>query len=342
MMKDINAEKLERLLDGAVLKREVLKTSDEDHAYHVSLSGTANYLVHTGITMCSIMQSNLEHTFVFHVLLNDISSDDKDRMKKLVEGTQCGITLYYINDKIFKDMLHEDGVAGYFYRFLIPRIVGAEGVRRVLYVDGDIMCQGDLAPLMEADLEGNIAACAEDSPTGKAEGLNRLHTADYFNSGMMMIDVEMWNQGNLSRKAAAMAIERRRAGTHLKTHDQDILNVLLDKKFKKVSRKYNWTYNMSLGGFLQKQRQFVYKPDAVLIHFTGLVKPWRTWVQDLPAVQKYNSFRVQSSWNDIPLTGPLSHKDVHQAARHARRMRKYGQSIKLYLQYFSQKLTGKK
>lgn len=341
-MKDINMEELNQLLGGAVLKREVLKAPDEDDTYHVALSGTANYLVHTGITMCSIMKSNLQRTFVFHILLNNISSDDKTRMKELVSGTSCGIVLYYIDDKIFKDMLHEDGVAGYFYRFLIPRIVSAEGVQRVLYVDGDVMCQGDLSPLMDIDLKGNIAACAEDSPTGKAEGLARLHTEDYFNSGMMMIDVAMWNRENLSQKAAAMAIERRRAGSHLKTHDQDILNVLLDKKFKKVPREYNWTYNMSLTGFLQHQRQFIYKPDAVLIHFTGLVKPWRTWVQDLPAVQKYNSFRMQSSWKDIPLTGPLSHKDVHQAARHARRMHKYGQSARLYLQYFGRKLLGRK
>lgn len=341
-MGNIDVEEMNRLLDHAVLKQEVLKTCEMDGAYHVALSGTSNYLVHTGISMCSIMRSNPKKAFAFHILLNDISAKDKEKMKQLVADTLSGVTLYYIDDRIFSRMLHKDGIAGYFYRFLIPLIIGPEGVDRVLYIDGDVMCQGDLAPLMDMDLEGNIAACAEDSPTGKAEGLNRLHTADYFNSGMMMIDVSAWNREQLSQKSAAMAIERRQSGMRLESHDQDILNILLDRRYKNVSRKYNWTYNMSLRGFFQKQKQFIYDPEAVLIHFTGLVKPWRTWVQDLPAVQRYNSFRMQSPWKDIPLTGPLSRKDMHQAARHARQMRKWGRTFSLYMMYFGEKIMGKK
>jgi len=341
-MKTVDVEKMNRLLEHAVLKREVLKTCRQEDAYHVALSGTSNYLVHTGISMCSIMKSNPQKAFAFHILLNDISAEDKDKMEQLVASTSSGVTLYYIDDRIFSQMLHKDGIAGYFYRFLIPLIIGPEGVDRVLYIDGDVMCQGNLAPLMDMDLEGNIAACAEDSPTGKAERLNRLHTADYFNSGMMMIDVPAWNREQLSQKSAAMAIERRQSGMRLESHDQDILNILLDRRYKNVSRKYNWTYNMSLRGFFQKQKQFIYDPEAVLIHFTGLVKPWRTWVQDLPAVQRYNSFRMQSPWKDIPLTGPLSRKDMHQAARHARQMRKWGRTFSLYMMYFGEKIMGKK
>lgn len=343
-MNNIPMEDIEQLLKHAVLKRETLKKADNTTvpAYHIALSGTSNYLIHTGISMCSIMKSNPEKNFEFHILLNDISSDDKKYMEKLVEKTGSGVNLYYINDQVFRQMLHKDGIAGYFYRFLIPMAIADEGVQRVLYIDGDVMCQGNLEPLMDIDLEGNIAACAEDSPTGKAEGLGRLHTADYFNSGMMLIDVPAWNKESLSQKAAAMAIERKQSGMRLESHDQDILNILLDKRFKNVSRKYNWTYNMSLRGLFQKQKQFIYDPEAVLIHFTGLVKPWRTWVQDLPAVQRYNSFRMQSPWKNIPLVGPLTHKDRHQAARHARRMKKWGMACKLYGKYFLCKLSKKK
>lgn len=341
-MEKINIQEMDELLKQAVRKKEVLKPCGAENAWHVSLSGTSNYLIHTGISMCSIMQSNPEKAVSFHILLNDISPEDRKNMQELVEGTSSGVTLYYINDEIFRNMLHKDGIAGYFYRFLIPLAVAAEGVQRVLYIDGDVMCQGDLTPLMEIDLEGNIAACAEDSPTGKAEGLQRLHTADYFNSGMMLIDVPRWNEEKLSQKSAAMAIERKQSGMKLASHDQDILNLLLDRKYKNVSRKYNWTYNMAVKSFWQKQKQFIYEPDFVLIHFTGLIKPWRTWVQDLPAAQKYNSFRMKSPWRDIPLVGPQSHKDMHQAARHARRMKKYGKAFALYMKYFGTKLTGKK
>lgn len=337
-------ETLHKRLKTAILKKECLREEPErGTVYHMAYSGTSNYLGHTGIAMTSVAESNPYLQFHFHLFINGIELDDKEKMKRLAEQTRSAVTLYYVNDAVFQDMLHRDGIAGFFYRFVIPPALAEEKVRRVLYTDGDVMCQGELESLLNMDLEGNIAACVEDTSPAFAEmRRQKIGTKQYFNSGVILMDVDRWNEADISARAAAMAVERKRSGRPLASHDQDILNLLLDGRFKMVNRRYNAIYNMDMKGFFQKQGPLVYDPEAVLIHFAGIVKPWRTWVQDLPAVKRYNAFRLDSPWSDVPLVGPQRHKDVHQAARHARRMHKYGKSLGLYLKYFGEKLTGRK
>lgn len=331
----------EKLLRAAAKKEILHDAVAADQAYHVAFSGTSNYLVHTGVAMTSILLSNPGQPFCFHLFINGIEPDDKRKMKELAETHRCGVILYYVDDSVFQEMLHSDGIAAFFYRFLIPLAAEKEGIARILYLDGDMMCQGDLAPLMEMDLEGNIAACTEDTSPAYAEmRRRRVGTKAYFNSGMMMIEVARWNAAEVSQKAAAMAVERRRSGARLHSHDQDILNILLDGRFKEAGRKYNAIYNMDMKSFFQHQEPLRYDPEAVIIHFAGIVKPWRTWVQDLPGAAMYARFREASPWKDIPLQGIRGHKDLHQAARHARRMKKYGRAFLLYEKYFAGKLFG--
>lgn len=337
-------EQIYERLKKAILKKECLCQERAGVAvYHMAYSGTSNYLVHTGIAMTSVAESNPGLQFHFHLFINGIEMDDKAKMQELMERTGNALTLYYVNDAVFQDMLHRDGIAGFFYRFVIPPALAEEKVRRVLYTDGDVMCQGNLESFLTMNLEENIAACVEDTSPAFAEMRRRkIGTKQYFNSGVILMDVEQWNEADISARAAAMAIERKQSGRPLASHDQDILNLLLDGRFKMVGRRYNAIYNMDMKGLFQKQEPLSYDPEAVLIHFAGIVKPWRTWVQDLPAVERYNAFRLDSPWKDVPLIGPQRHKDVHQAARHARRMHKYGKSLGLYLQYFGEKLMGRK
>lgn len=334
---------IQELLNRAIReKEEIGKEKEGKEIYHIAYSGTSNYLVHTGIAMTSVIESNPDMDFHFHLFINGIEPEDKEKMEQLVRKTGCALTLYYVDDDVFRGMLHRDGIAGFFYRFVIPRTVAGDGVQKILYMDGDVMCRGSLRPFFEEKLGDNIAACIEDTSPAFAAGRKKsLGTKEYFNSGVMMINVDQWNQENVSEKAAEMAIERKQSGAPLRSHDQDILNLLLDGRFVMMGRKYNAIYNMDMKGFFQKQEPLVYDSEAVLVHFAGIVKPWRTWVQDLPAVKEYLAFRKDSPWRDVPLVGFQRHKDIHQAARHARRMKKYGESLGLYMKYFAGKLSGR-
>lgn len=315
----------------------------KDNAFHIAFSGTSNYLVHIGVTIYSILASNEENAFHFHLFMNDVGAEDKKRLENLVHQFQCKITIYYVNDSFFKELIRENAIAAAYYRFIIPPIVAKEDVKKVLYLDGDIMCQGNLKELLTCDITNNIAACVQDtSPQYAKMRAKIIHSKEYFNSGVMLINIQQWIENKISEKAMKLAIKWRQQGDFRILNDQDILNVLLMNKFILVSGKYNYIYHMDMKSIYQKQVDLVYTNEAVLIHFAGLVKPWRTWVQDLPGVQKYALYREKSPWREVSLIPIKSHKDMHQAARHKRRMHKYGESISLYLEYLHCKIKGRK
>lgn len=324
------------LLQKAVKRVEsiVPQGFQEKDALHVAHSGTQNYLIHTGVTMSTIVMSNQKDIFSFHLFVNGLEDDDRRRFEELAEQWKCKITFYFINDDVFKDMLHEDGIAAFFYRFIIPLALAGEGIRRVLYTDGDVMCQGALRPLLETDLKGNIAACVRDfNDEWAKEWSRKVGTKQYFNSGMMMIDTDAWNKKKISERACEMAIERRKKPGHLHTHDQNILNILLNDDVLLVDSKYNVIYNTSMKSFFRKQDDLSYPSNSVLVHFTGVVKPWRSWVKELPAVARYWKYWHESPWKDVPPVGPKNHKDCHQAARNARRFGHYSEMMHWYKEY---------
>lgn len=335
---------IDKIFANAIIKKEIVRLADyPEKAGHLAFVGTANYLVHTGITMTSVLLSNPDFPMHFHLFINGIECDDKEKLTELANQTGSGLTLYYVDDGVFKDMLLPDGIASCFYRFVIPSVLWQEQVKQVLCLDSDLMCQGSLRPLLEMDLEGKLMAGVEDTSPEIAEKCKRrVGTQEYFNAGVMLIDIEPWMKEKIGEKAAEMAIERVRSGAKYTSHDQDIFNILLDGKFKMAERKYNYVYNLEVRGLFKHQPPLIYDPEAVLVHFAAYVKPWRTWVQGLPGVQKYNEYRLASLWRECPLEGIKKHKDAHQAARWARKRGQYLEALRLYRKYYEMKLCGRK
>ena len=336
-------DNIKQIFAEAVEKKETLRQCPEGKVYHIAFVGTSNYLAHTGVTLTSVLETNPDMRFSFHLFVNGIEEEDKEKFQCLAEETGSGLALYYMNDSVFDEMLLPDGIASCFYRFVIPSVLREEGVERILCLDSDMMCQGSLRSFMDMDMDGKLAACVEDTnPEIAAKCRQRVGTKEYFNAGMLFIDIKPWTDAKIGEKAAVMAIDRVRSGAKYTSHDQDIFNILLVGKFKMVPKAYNYVYNLELRGLFKKQDPLIYDPDAVIVHFAAYVKPWRTWVQLLPGVRKYNEFRLTSLWKDVPLEGLKKHKDAHQAARWARKNGEYIKSLGLYMKYYQMKLAGKK
>lgn len=330
------------IVDNAIKFREEIGTIDAKgkKPMQIAFSGTSDYLHHTGITMTSILMNNPERLVVFHLMINGISAEDKSKMEELANKWHCKIYLYYINDDFFKSMLHRDGIAAFFYRFLISPVLKGK-TDRVLYMDGDVMCRGNLSEFFDMQLGNVTAACVRDkNDEVAAQKAKLIGTHQYFNSGVMLINVDSWCQRGLTEKACQMAIKRHNSGKPLRTHDQDILNVLMDGYVRMVSPVYNTNYNVSMKAVYEKQWPLPELKDARLVHFTGVVKPWRTWVQELPGVKEYNEYRLASPWKDVPLVGIKGHKDIHQAARNERRLGNYKKMFYYYWKYAEAKLKG--
>lgn len=317
--------------------KETIRFGDDPgkEDFHIALTGTADYIPHMGIVTLTVHSHNQDMPICYHFFVNQLDDAEKARVKKASEMMKSTVLVHIIDDSAFKPLLLSDGVAAFFYRFLVAPTV-APMTDRVLYLDGDMMCRGSLGYLRNLDFQGNDAAVVSDR--GEPYEIKRMHTKRYFNAGMMLINVKQWMEEGLFDDIVRRAEENvKRVGNRLSHHDQDIHNEMLDGKCLYIEKKYNYLYNLDRHSLFAKQPVNEDYHKQIIVHFAGHAKPWHTWVQWWPVVKEYAAIQKKSPWKDVPLVPPKGTKNLHQAARTARMQGRYGEMISLYLKYLKDK-----
>jgi lipopolysaccharide biosynthesis glycosyltransferase len=181
-------------------------------------------------------------------------------------------------------------------RMLVPPMLPASA-SRLLYLDSDTLVTGNLRPLFETDLGDAIVTAVQD-PTAPWVDLSFrtdvLGLADphyYFNSGVLLIDVNKWKDEQITEKLFAL-LERLPPGTRLPFLDQDLLNAVLHGRWLQVERKWNF---FATGDDFEKN-----KDEAVVMHFASGKKPWFKGSTH-PGRDIYLEQRRQTPYRDVPL-----------------------------------------
>ena len=166
-----------------------------------------------------------------------------------------------------------------YYRLLAAHLL-PDTLERVLYLDPDILVINSLRPLWEIDMQGKLfAAASHTGVTEFANNVNRLRLgtdSDYFNSGVLLIDLEACRKSVVPEEVFAFFSEH---GRELVLPDQDVLNALYGKHILQLddiiwnydARNHN-SYLIRSSG--QADVDWVMKHTAIL-HFCGKAKPWK-------------------------------------------------------------------
>ena len=163
-------------------------------------------------------------------------------------------------------------------RLLIPEIFAGR-YDRALYLDADIEIRGEIAPLFALDLGGTPLAAAplvrtlEERPRREAtraeahfSALGMTKPYRYFNSGVLLIDLALWNAETLTDRLLDFV----RRNPHLcRLPDEDALNAVLDGRIAELSPIWNfrsWERTLPRIGR---------RVAPVIVHYDGPEKPWR-------------------------------------------------------------------
>lgn len=184
--------------------------------------------------------------------------------------------------EVFVANLPEKNMNSYFtpcsmLRLYIDKIPEIAALERVLYLDYDVVCRGDLNELYNTDLTGIEAAGVLDI-YGKHfyhyHGLKQ----DYMNSGVMLFNMPECLKTKMFERAALKCAER-----WMMLADQAALNKSIRRR-KILPRKFNE----------QGERP---KTDTVLHHFSNNFKFWPVF-----HVQKVKPFEVKKIHEILKIT----------------------------------------
>ena len=150
------------------------------------------------------------------------------------------LSMYAKNTKI--ENFHVSKTA--LFKFFLPDLI--KDLDKVLYLDSDILINGDLSELFNTDISDYYIAAADDMGDLKlADGRSYmaqnigLYTTHYFNSGVMLLNLEKMRKDN----ARDALIQYKLHGNNV-FMDQDALNVVLGKKRKIIDTKYNFCFSL--------------------------------------------------------------------------------------------------
>lgn len=300
---------------------------------HIVFGVDSNYIKYAAITMLSIVNYNQTATIAFHVFCDEIIAEDLGKLKCITEeNTKISIIIYYLSNDIISNFpQNSNWNLSIYYRAIAPYVLHGK-IKRVLYLDADILCLGNLNDLFIMDLPG-VVGVVEDGLGRKSKqkllsDLSISSHENYFNSGVMLIDIDnRYVKENILTKFIDCINKN---GDKLKMYDQDAFNIILGKEVYYLDKIYNLQTFMPIKN-----------AKIVFLHFIGSLKPWFLNVDRLGS-DKWKEFYQKSPWCNIQLTDKqnLKSHDYRIISKYLWRNEKYQDSIILYLKYLKKKLGG--
>lgn len=230
-----------------------------------------NYVVHLCVVIASIL-NNTESKIHFIVLAPNLSEENKQKI-----ATVCGDNeLNIVNTSVKLDNFSNVEIkCGHISlstcsRFFIPQLDFP--YEKGVYLDCDVVVNGDIKELFDIDLGENYTAAVDDFISKDYSA--KLGIGRYFNAGVLLLNIAKMRSENAVEKILA-ALETH--GNTIKYADQDILNLVFGQKVLFLPPRFGVVSPYFRG---RKTKYFskeeisaaIYNP--LVIHFTGPDKPW--------------------------------------------------------------------
>ena len=246
---------------------------------NIYLSTDKNYFDKCIIAIISILHNHKgNEKLIINILNSDLSENEFKIANSIKADCQFEINFIHVEAETFtkytKNLDMKYLTVNAFYRFLIPDIAPAE-VKKVIYLDCDLILNGDICELYEQDIDGYKAGVIEDKLLKYRLSDLNLKSDKYFNSGVLLLNLEEIRKTDLLNETFEFY---KNHSNNLEFHDQDILNGIWDNKVKFLDERFNAQSYC----FLRMKKR--YKKTGVqrinnplIIHYTGSLKPWNIY-----------------------------------------------------------------
>ena len=281
---------------------------------NIALITDENYITPTVTAIASVLHSNPDEHIHFYVITKSLSNRNIAELESFIAPHKHHTEheIIKLSDELFSDFPIRKGdhvsVAAY-YRIFLPKIL-PESIHKLLYIDGDVLCVDNLKSFYETDLEDFSCAVCHDEQDANAKHFIRLKYSKengYFNSGVMLINLDWWRKNNVMQKCLDYIATEPDACLW---HDQDALNHVLNGTVLWTDFRYNFTQGfyfnkkeMCIDSKYYKEIDSARKTPCI-IHFSSAYKPWHIECNH-PLKKQYRDFYKQYTRHKLKLSYKL-------------------------------------
>ena len=274
----------------------------------------AGFAPYYGVMLTSLLENNRNHSFNVYVL-TDSSWIDKltEKYERLLSAYHSRLFVYQVDEALISQcpLTPESHITlPTYYRLMAPSLL-PDSIDRILYLDGDVIVNGDIMDLWNIDISEYAFAGVEDWAYLLSDNYLRLQYDKhygYYNAGVTLYNLDYWRRNRVSERIFEYINTNSK---RLKWLDQDAVNGFLHKSRYVLPIKYNFQVFFFMREFWdlypEEFRSDVLKTASkpVIVHYNGHVKPCDIHFYGYPYYKLWRRFARRSPWH-FGLIGGLS------------------------------------
>jgi lipopolysaccharide biosynthesis glycosyltransferase len=245
---------------------------------HIVAVADNNYIQHLGVTFTSLLiHKSPKRMICLHVIDGGISQMNQQLLRQSLDKFGVQLRIITIDTEIYHDVIVNKHITkATYYRLSIPDLFAGTDVKKVIYLDCDLIVKDDISKMWDIDLvDHTIGAVGDFGGLFLMEGLGIPQISGYFNAGVLIIDLTKWTENQITDRVLRFIDHNRDI---LQYHDQDGLNAILHNQWLSLPPKWNMQRNM-----LHRNNTTFFSTELLneailhpsIIHFTGSSKPWQ-------------------------------------------------------------------
>ena len=207
----------------------------------------SSYFVPTLTSITSIKKNKfLESIYSISVIYNNLTELQLKSIKNL---NDINFNIYLVKSNLdskvnLKKTLVTNVTKTSLLKFSIPIIL--DKIDKVLYLDGDTIIQHDLTSLFSINIDNYLLAAVNDGPKKDSFSKFKFDKIDYFNSGVMLLNLSEIRKNDLVSKLIYFRENKKNSFM-----DQDSFNHVFKNRILFLPLKYNFMLHLFSPNFFK-------------------------------------------------------------------------------------------
>jgi lipopolysaccharide biosynthesis glycosyltransferase len=266
---------------------------------YVLMCCDSGYFQHIAVCLMSLLVRNPRTKFQSVILVTRYTAEAADKLRRsLAHHSNLDLRLVSFDVSSIKDLPLKNSYPSEIYARFWVEDYFADDVDRVIYLDGDMIVAGSIQELLTLPLDDNVLAAVSIPGSGRAAILGYDTTFEYFNSGVLVINLRRWREIGARDLLISTA---HKIAEKLNDPDQDVLNYCFYSQ--RVKLDYIWnaiTPFFRAINYLSLPKEEIARVarNARIVHFNGPSKPWQYLCRH-PFKKEYLGHLAQTEWRDF-------------------------------------------
>lgn len=271
------------------------KKTKEEREVNVLISINRNFLAHSEEMLFSLIHYCSTKINIYMMYQeSEIEKIDIERLSNFISNAGNAELIPIKFDMRILEGARTTADDGYFFgleaysRLFSPFYIPKE-IDKILYLDTDIICLGDIKELYDMSFEDKTWIAVEDKFVSQNHlesiGISKQHK--YINSGVLLINLKKLRKNYKEKDFLEIIVNNSKDWIY---PDQDFINKVFSDDIKVIQSKYN---------LLAKGENYNdIKEKPLIIHYAGCVKPWNEDVSrfNIEFLEHYyEMFRLQGN-----------------------------------------------